>query len=314
MILKNNYFYLAVALILTIAPLFFGEYYVNLGSQIMIAAVFAASLNILVGYGGLTSLGHATYLGLSAYTSAWLFLKTGWDHGTTAVIAIVFTTFVGAIFGWISLRASGLSFLMLTLALSQIIWGIGYRWVSLTNGDNGLSGLTRPSPFGWDLENSTNFYWFTLIITIGCLFFIARIVNSPFGASLKGTRDQDKRMSALGFNVWKIRWFSFIISSFFGAISGLLYIYFNKYVHPSVMSITSSAEGLLCVIAGGAGTLAGPILGSILIVMLKNYVSGFVERWNMLLGIIFVFIVIFMPTGMVPGIQQIKNRLFGVKK
>ncbi|SMC47314.1 branched-chain amino acid ABC transporter permease [Polynucleobacter kasalickyi] len=314
MILKNNYFYLAVALILTIAPLFFGEYYVNLGSQIMIAAVFAASLNILVGYGGLTSLGHATYLGLSAYTSAWLFLKTGWDHGTTAIIAIVFTTVIGAIFGWISLRASGLSFLMLTLALSQIIWGIGYRWVALTNGDNGLSGLTRPSPFGWDLENSTNFYWFTLIITIGCLFFIGLIVNSPFGASLKGTRDQDKRMSALGFNVWKIRWVSFVISSFFGAISGLLYIYFNKYVHPSVMSITSSAEALLCVIAGGAGTLAGPILGSILIVMLKNYVSGFVERWNMLLGIIFVFIVIFMPTGMVPGILQLKNRLFGVKK
>ena len=108
-----------------------------------------------------------------------------------------------------------------------------------------------------------NFYWFTLIITIVCLFFIARIVNSPFGASLKGTRDQDKRMSALGFNVWKIRWISFVLSSFFGAISGLLYIYFNKYVHPSVISITSSAEGLLCVIAGGAGTLAGPILGSI---------------------------------------------------
>jgi branched-chain amino acid transport system permease protein len=314
MILKNNYFYLAIAAILTIAPIFFGEYYVNLGSQIMIAAVFAASLNILVGYGGLTSLGHATYLGLSAYTSAWLFLKTGLDHGYTAVLAIAFTTFVGAIFGWISLRASGLSFLMLTLALSQIVWGIGYRWVGLTNGDNGLSGLTRPSPFGWDLENSTNFYWFTLIITIACLFFIARIVNSPFGASLKGTRDQDKRMSALGFNVWKIRWISFVLSSFFGAISGLLYIYFNKYVHPSVMSITSSAEGLLCVIAGGAGTLAGPILGSILIVLLKNYVSGFVERWNMLLGVIFVFIVIFMPTGMVPGIMQLKDRLFGGKK
>ena len=311
---KNNYFYLAVAAILTIAPMFFGEYYVNLGSQIMIAAVFAASLNILVGYGGLTSLGHATYLGLSAYTSAWLFLKTGLDHGYTAIIAIAFTTFVGAIFGWISLRASGLSFLMLTLALSQIVWGIGYRWVGLTNGDNGLSGLTRPTPFGWDLEDSTNFYWFTLIITIVCLFFIARIVNSPFGASLKGTRDQDKRMSALGFNVWKIRWISFVLSSFFGAISGLLYIYFNKYVHPSVISITSSAEGLLCVIAGGAGTLAGPILGSILIVLLKNYVSGFVERWNMLLGIIFVFIVIFMPTGMVPGIIQLKNRFFGGKK
>jgi branched-chain amino acid transport system permease protein len=280
----------------------------------MVAVVFAASLNLLVGYGGLTSLGHATYLGLAAYTSAWLFQNFGMTHDYTAAIALVFTTFVGAIFGWISLRASGLSFLMLTLALSQIIWGIGYRWVGLTNGDNGIAGLTRPTPFGVNLEISNNFYWFCLIITIVCLFFIARIVNSPFGSSLKGTRDQEKRMSALGYNVWMIRWVTFVMASFFGAVSGLLYIYLNKYIHPSVISITSSAEALLCVIAGGAGTLAGPILGSILIVLLKNYVSGFVERWNMLLGIIFVFIVIFMPAGMAPGFTQLKNRLFGGKK
>jgi len=312
--MKKYALYALLVAILIILPLFFGEYYVNLGSQIMVAVVFAASLNLLVGYGGLTSLGHATYLGLAAYTSAWLFQNFGMTHDYTAVIAIVFTTFVGAIFGWISLRASGLSFLMLTLALSQIIWGIGYRWVGLTNGDNGIAGLTRPTPFGINLEISNNFYWFCLLVTIVCLFFISRIVNSPFGSSLKGTRDQEKRMSALGYNVWMIRWVTFVMASFFGAISGLLYIYLNKYIHPSVISITSSAEGLLCVIAGGAGTLAGPILGSILIVLLKNYVSGFVERWNMLLGIIFVFIVIFMPAGMAPGFTQLKNRLFGGKK
>jgi branched-chain amino acid transport system permease protein len=311
--MKQSLIYVGLILVLMILPIFFGEYYVNLGSQIMIAAIFAASLNLLVGYGGLTSLGHATYLGLSAYASAWLFSRYGMSHAYTAPIALIFTTFVGAIFGWISLRASGLSFLMLTLALSQIIWGIGYRWVDLTNGDNGISGLTRPTPFGINLENSNNFYWFCLLITILCLFFIARVVNSPFGASLKGTRDQDKRMSALGYNVWKIRWITFVLASFFGAVSGLLYIYLNKYIHPSVISITSSAEALLCVIAGGAGTLAGPILGSILIVLLKNYVSGFVERWNMLLGIIFLFIVIFMPAGMGPGFSQIKKRWFGGK-
>ena len=313
MSIKNYLPYLFLIIALTLLPFFFGEYYVNLGSQIMIAAIFAASLNLLVGYGGLTSLGHATYLGLSAYTSAWLYQNYGMNHALSAPIAIIFTTFVGAIFGWISLRASGLSFLMLTLALSQIIWGIGYRWVGLTNGDNGISGLTRPSPFGFDLEDSTNFYWFCLITTVISLFFIALVVNSPFGASLRGTRDQEKRMSALGFNVWGIRWVTFVMASFFGAISRLLYIYLNKYIHPSVMSITSSAEALLCVIAGGAGTLAGPVIGSILIVLLKNYVSGFVERWNMLLGFIFVFIVIFMPAGLVPGFDQIKKRWFGGK-
>jgi branched-chain amino acid transport system permease protein len=202
-------------------------------------------------------------------------------------------------FGWIALRATGLGFLMLTLALSQIVWGLGYRWVSITNGDNGLSGLTRPSPFGIDLEVSANFYWFVLSITALCLFAIARLVHSPFGASIRGTRDQPRRMSALGYNVWAIRWFTFVIASFLGAVAGLLYVYFHKYIHPSAMAITVSAEALLCVIAGGSSTLIGPILGAVLVVMLKNYASAYVERWNMLLGFVFLLIVIFLPKGMV---------------
>jgi branched-chain amino acid transport system permease protein len=125
-----------------------------------IAVIFASSLNLLVGYAGLTSLGHASYLGLSAYISAWLSVEMGLDHSITAPAALLLTTLIGMVFGWIALRATGLGFLMLTLALSQIVWGLGYRWVSVTNGDNGLSGLTRPHPFGIDLDISNNFYWF----------------------------------------------------------------------------------------------------------------------------------------------------------
>jgi branched-chain amino acid transport system permease protein len=275
------------------------DYFVNLSSQILIAVIFASSLNLLVGYAGLTSLGHASYLGLSAYFSAWLGLKLGLSHGFTAPMAIGLTTLVGMIFGWIALRASGLGFLMLTLALSQIVWGLGYRWVSVTNGDNGLSGLTRPSPFGIDLDMADNFYWFTLLITTICIWLIARIVHSPFGASIQGTRDQPRRMSALGYDVWAIRWFTYVIASFFGAVAGLLYVYFHKYIHPSVMAVTVSAEALLCVIAGGSSTLLGPILGALLVVILKNYVSAYVERWNMLLGFVFLIIVVFLPSGLV---------------
>jgi branched-chain amino acid transport system permease protein len=285
--------------VMAILPFIAGEYFVNLGSQILIAVIFASSLNLLVGYAGLTSLGHASYLGLAAYFSAWLSLKFGLDHAVTAPAALLLTTVMGMIFGWIALRATGLGFLMLTLALSQIVWGLGYRWVSVTNGDNGLSGLTRPSPFGVDLDISANFYWFALCITALCLLAIARLVHSPFGASIRGTRDQPRRMSALGYNVWSIRWFTFVIASFLGAVSGLLYVYFHKYIHPSVMAITVSAEALLCVIAGGSSTLIGPILGAILVVMLKNYASAYVERWNMLLGFVFLFIVVFLPKGMV---------------
>jgi branched-chain amino acid transport system permease protein len=165
-------------LLITLAglPLVAGEYFVNLGSQILIAAIFAASLNLLVGFAGLTSLGHASYLGLSAYFCAWLSSKMGLGHAVTAPAALLLTTVVGMVFGWIALRATGLGFLMLTLALSQIVWGLAYRWVSVTNGDNGISGLSRPSPFGIDLGVSNHFYWFALIATTLCVLLMARLM------------------------------------------------------------------------------------------------------------------------------------------
>lgn len=304
----NRLWVLLGIVFLAVLPLVSGEYFVNLGSQILIAVIFASSLNLLVGYAGLTSLGHATYMGLSAYISAWLSIKMGLDHTITAPAALLLTTLIGMVFGWIALRATGLGFLMLTLALSQIVWGLGYRWVSVTNGDNGLSGLTRPHPFGIDLDISNNFYWFALIITCACIYAINVLIRSPFGASIRGTRDQARRMSALGYNVWAIRWTTFVIASFLGAVAGLLYVYFHKYIHPSVMAITVSAEALLCVIAGGSGTLVGPLLGALVVVVLKNYASAYVERWNMLLGLVFLFIVIFMPAGLVSAVDVWKKR------
>lgn len=310
----NRLWVLLGIVFLAVLPLVSGEYFVNLGSQILIAVIFASSLNLLVGYAGLTSLGHATYLGLSAYISAWLSIKMGLDHTITAPAALLLTTLIGMVFGWIALRATGLGFLMLTLALSQIVWGLGYRWVSVTNGDNGLSGLTRPHPFGIDLDISNNFYWFALVVTCACVYAISVLIRSPFGVSIRGTRDQARRMSALGYNVWAIRWTTFVIASFLGAVAGLLYVYFHKYIHPSVMAITVSAEALLCVIAGGSGTLVGPLLGALVVVMLKNYASAYVERWNMLLGLVFLFIVIFMPAGLVSAVDVWKKRFHGGSK
>jgi branched-chain amino acid transport system permease protein len=208
------------------------------------------------------------------------------------------------VFGLIALRATGLGFLMLTLALSQVLWGTAYRWVSLTDGDNGLRGLTRP--FG--LDSASSFYWFTLFITVISIWFMARYVASPLGAALRGTRDQPRRMGALGHDVWLIRWITFVYSSFWGGVSGLLFVYYHKYIHPVSLSLSNSAEGLLAVIAGGSGTLAGPLVGAAIVMLLKNYVSAYIERWNMLLGFVFVLIVIFMPEGVVPGVQRLWRR------
>ena len=293
---------------LAVVPLIAGDYYINFTSQIFIAAIFAASLNLLVGYGGLPSLGHASYLGVAAYVSAWLYLKLGLSHWMTAPIALAATTLMAGVFGLVALRATGLGFLMLTLALSQVLWGTAYRWVSVTEGDNGLRGMTRPAPFGISLDHPAAFYYFALAVTVLALWLMARFVGSPFGATLRGTRDQARRMSAMGHNVWLIRWITFVYSGFWGAVSGLLFVYYHKYIHPASLSLTTSAEALIGVIAGGSGTLAGPLIGAAIVMILKNYVSAYIERWNMLLGFVFVGIVIFMPDGLVPGIRRFWSR------
>ena len=310
----TRFWWAALAAALVGLPWVAGDFYVNLTSQIFIAAVFAASLNLLVGYGGLTSLGHAAYLGMAAYMSGWLYLKYGFAHWIIAPLALGATTLAGGLFGLVALRATGLGFLMITLALSQVLWGLAYRWAAVTNGDNGLSGLQRPQPFGVSIEGPMAFYYFGLVILVVSIWLMSRFVNSPFGAALRGARDQPRRMSALGHNVWLIRWVTFVYSGFWGGVAGLLYVYYHKYIHPTSLALTTSAEALLSVIAGGSGTLAGPIIGSAIVVVLKNYASAYIERWNMLLGFVFVVIVIFMPDGLVPGVRRLWVRWRGAKK
>jgi branched-chain amino acid transport system permease protein len=301
--------FVLLALALGALPLVAGEYYVNLASQILIAAVFALSLNLLVGYCGLTSLGHAAYLGLSAYFTAWFSLRLGLGPLAAAPLALLCTTLCAALFGLVALRASGLGFLMITLAIGQVLWGLAFRWASVTGGDNGLSGLNRPVPFGVDLGGASAFYWFTLAITVAATVAMALLAGSALGALMRGTRDQPRRMSALGHNVWLVRYVAFVAAGFFGGVAGLQYVWYHKFVHPHSLSLTSSAEVLLMVIAGGSGTVAGPVVGAAIVVLLKNYVSAYVERWTMLLGFVFLMIVLFMPDGLVPGLQRAWARL-----
>ena len=293
-----------VSLLLVLPLLSGGAYYTNLASQVLIAALFALSLNLLVGYAGLTSLGHAGYLGLSAYTSGWLMTQLGWGHLASGAAALAATTAMAGVFGLIALRATGISFLMITLALGQILWGLAYRWTSVTGGDNGISGITRPAPFAIDLNQATAFYYFALLVFLLVWAAIAAWLRSPFGASIQGCRDQPRRMSTLGFNVWLIRWITFVASGFFGAVAGLMYLYYHQFISPHSLSLANSAEMLLMVISGGAGTLAGPVVGAALVVLLKNVASAYIDRWTMLLGFVFIFIVMFVPGGIVAGLAR----------
>ena len=275
-------------------------YYVNIASQILLYAIFALGLSVLVGYAGLVSLGHAGLFGVAAYAAAYL-LAAGHGHAVAVLAALAIALLATAAFAALSLRATGISFIMITLALGEILWGLAYRWISVTNGDNGINVATRPEPFGLPLVSARGFYGATLVVFLLAVAATAIFVRSPFGAAVCGTRDQPRRMTALGYHVWMIRFWTFMFSGLLTSVAGILFVYYNQFISPQALALAASAEGLLMVISGGAGTLLGPVVGAALVVVVKNVVSGYIERWNFMLGAIFVAIVVFMPEGLVPG-------------
>jgi branched-chain amino acid transport system permease protein len=281
-----------------------GVYYVNVASQILFYAVFALGLNVLVGYAGLVSLGHAGLFGIAAYATGFM-LQSGYGHTLAILTALIVGVVAMALYAVLSLRSSGIGFIMITLAIGEILWGLAYRWISLTGGDNGINLHGRPAPFGIEINTADAFYYMTLVVFIVAVATVAIFVRSPLGAALKGTRDQPRRMNALGYHVWAIRFYACLFSGLLTSASGILFVYYTQFISPQTLALTSSAEALLMVISGGAGTLLGPIVGAALVVVVKSVVSGFIERWNMLLGAIFVAIVILMPEGLVPGTARL---------
>ncbi|HEX5517102.1 MAG TPA: branched-chain amino acid ABC transporter permease [Pseudolabrys sp.] len=293
-----------VVVLLTVPYWVPGVYYVNVASQILFFAIFALGLNVLVGYGGLVSLGHAGLFGIAAYATGYM-LHLGYGHPLSIIAALVIGIASMAMFAVLSLRSTGIGFIMITLALGQILWGLAYRWISVTGGDNGITLHGRPNPLGFDTNTANSFYYMTLVVFAVAMVAVAIFVRSPLGAALMGTRDQPRRMNALGYHVWAIRFWACLFSGLLTAVSAILFVYYNQFISPQTLALTSSAEVLLMVISGGAGTLFGPIVGATLVIVVKNVVSGYIERWNMLLGAIFVAIVILMPEGLVPGSMRL---------
>ncbi len=304
----------AVALALLALPQVLPAYYLNLSTQILFYAIFAMSLDLLVGYTGLSSLGHASFFGVAAYAVALLQGRGITSLPLAAGAALVAAAAFAAVFGLLAIRGSALGFLMITLALGQVLWGLAFRWAAFTGGDNGLAGITRPTlSLGISLQSGAAFYYFTLASFAAAAAVLWLIVRSPFGLVLIGIREQPNRMRALGFHVTAYQYAAFVIAGFFAGVGGLLYAYFNAFVHPSVLTLTTSAEALLMVIAGGAGTLAGPVAGAALVVFLKNVVSAYLERWVILLGVIYVIIVLFAPGGLAAAWQAMAERVAGKK-
>ncbi|MBS7706631.1 branched-chain amino acid ABC transporter permease [Chelatococcus asaccharovorans] len=282
-----------------------GEFYLAIATQVLVYGLFAVSVNLIAGYCGMVSLGHAAFLGISGYAFALLSVGAGWPIWAATTAALGLTSLTGAMFGLVALRTSGLSFLMITLALGQIVWGIAFRYVDLTNGENGIS-LPRPDGV---LLHGTGLYYLCLAVTAGCMLFVTVLTRSPLGAAMQGVRDQPRRMSTLGYDVWAIRYVSYVLSALLAAASGILYMLTFRFISPHALSLTVSSEAVLMVIAGGLGTTFGPLLGAALVVLLKNVASAYTDRWPTLLGLIFLFIIVVVPEGLLPGARRLLGAL-----
>jgi branched-chain amino acid transport system permease protein len=297
---------IAILALFIALPELLRPYYLGLATKMLIFALFAMSLDLLLGYTGLASLGHAAYFGVAAYTVSLLILRAGVDSGIAFPAAVCAAAVTGALFAPLALRARGSYFLMITFALAQVVWSVAFGWRSLTNGDDGMPGVVRPY-FGWSLDNTTSFYYFVLVVVGVAALLLLAIVKSPFGRALRGIRESESRMQALGYDVWRHQYVAFVLSALFAGIAGALYAYFNRFVGPEYLSVVQSAEALIMVILGGAGTLLGPALGAALIVFLEDFVSSLTEHWVLVLGIIYVLVTLFAPRGLiglVVGFQQ----------
>jgi branched-chain amino acid transport system permease protein len=290
--------------LMAILPQFLTSYYLGLVVLMLIWGIFAMSLDLLLGYGGLPSLGQAAFFGSAAYAVAFLALNVANNFVVNVGVGLGLALALAAAFGLLVLRTRGVYFLMITLALSQVLWGLAFKWRSVTGGDDGLPGIPRPALGSWELTGTADFYYLALGIFLIALVLLLLITRSPFGRALVGIRESESRMEALGYNVWLYQYVTFILAGFFAGLAGTISAYYHGLVGPAELHIITSAKVLLMVILGGAGTLIGPVLGAAIIVFLENFLSGYTERWLFILGTIYVLVILFAPRGLYGPIRE----------
>ena len=292
----------AIAVLALVGPVL-PAYPLTLLTQALIVGILAMSLDLLLGYSGMPSLGHAAYFGVGAYAVAIMTTERQVGLIGCLVVGIVLATLTAALFGLLAIRAAGTYFLMITLALGMVVWGLAFRWVSLTKGDNGISGVPRPTLLGLELITAVPFYYFCLVSAAVAWVLMGLLVVSPFGLGLRGIRGSESRMQALGYNVWLHKYVAFVLSGTFAGFAGTLWAYYNGFVSPNDVQLVTSVETLLMVALGGPGTLIGSMLGAGLIVFLKNFVSVYTKRWLLILGGVYIGVILFAPTGIVGALR-----------
>jgi branched-chain amino acid transport system permease protein len=271
-------------------------------TRILILAILAMSVDLLLGFTGLGSLGQAAYLGLGAYLAAILAtryqLGLGWDFLPVILLGMLLGAAVAALFGLLALRAGGVYFLMITLALSQCVWGLAYRWDALTGGDNGINLPGRPVLGAIHLDSDAAYFYLVFGFFAVSLLFLYVLVESPFGRSLVGIREREVRMRLLGYNTWLHKYIAFILAGAFGGLAGVLWAEVSGQVSPEDLTLTTSVDALLMVVLGGPGTLMGGVFGAAIVLFLREYLSTLVPWWQYVLGGVYVMAIYCLPDGL----------------
>lgn len=300
----------ALGLVLALVyPYFSSLYFLSLAIEVFIFAIFAMSLDLLLGYTGLASFGHAAFLGLGAYIVAYISSRSDLALNLTSNLLIILpaviagTALVALAIGFFALRTTGIYFLMVTLAFAQMLFSIAIRWSSVTGGSDGLSGVARPS-IGLGIESLTytfnsreSYYYLSLVFFLLSWWLLRRIVNSPFGWTLRGIRENEQRMRALGYNTFRYKMAAFVIAGIFGGVAGMLLVQFFRHAAPENLYWTMSGQVMVMIIVGGTGTLVGPVLGAGVVRLFPNFASSYTDRWETLLGLLFISFVLFAPKG-----------------
>lgn len=303
-----------IVLVLITLPLYADLSIISLFTKILIFGLLVMSLDLLVGYTGLLAFGHAAFFGLAAYTVAVLgkhFDVTNFWIASSA--GIMMAVFASCIFGLIALRVSGIYFLLITLAMGQLIYGIVHTSVgplgALTGGSDGLGGVQYPEIFGYAFEAET-YYYFTFGSCAACCSVLYLITKSPFGYGLQGIRENPTRAHALGYNTWLYQYIAFVLGGLFAGIAGVLYVYYNGFISPEGVGIGASGLLWLMLIIGGSGTLWGSLIGAGVILVLQYFVGGFTpERWPLILGVCFVGVIMFYRGGILPPLMKLWRRV-----
>ena len=289
---------IALGVLAAAAPFFVSTYWVGLLTEISILAILAMSLDVLLGYTGLPSLGHASLFGVAAYAAGLLATRYRMDFWTCVLAGILVGTLLSAVIGLIVSHVRDVYFLMITLAIGMVLWGLSYRWIPVTGGDNGLSGIPAlEAHAGLPVEGPTVFYFVALAVFALSAAAMALLVKSPFGLTLRGIRENEGRMKSLGYNTWLHCYLSFIVSGFFASVAGVMWAYYNGFVSPTYLDLTASSELFLMVTLGGPATLVGPVLGAGIIVLLKNVISAYTARWLLILGTVYIIAILAAPKG-----------------